>query len=77
MTFNTIILPWNKFILLSSFLGPLPSELNAEARMKEIVSRRRLVELAKAQAKEVGVLREEVERLRMRTFPALVQVENI
>ena len=56
--------------------GPLPSEVNAEIRMREIVGRSRLVELAKAQAKEVGVLRKEVERLRMRTFPALVQVDN-
>ncbi len=45
--------------------------------MREIVNRSRLVELAKAQAKEVGVLRKEVERLRMRTFPALVQLENM
>ena len=57
--------------------GPLPSELNADHRMREIVGRSRLVELAKAQAKEVGVLRKEVERLRMKTFPALVQIENI
>lgn len=43
---------------------------------KEIVKRRRLVELAKAQSQEVAVLRAEVERLRMRTFAALVQVEH-
>lgn len=57
--------------------GALASEINAEARMKDIVSRRRLVELAKSQAQEISVLRTEVERLRMRTFPALVQVDNI
>lgn len=64
---------------LSIFLlsGALSSEINAEARMKDVVSRRRLVELAKSQAQEIGVLRTEVERLRMRTFPALVQVDNI
>jgi septal ring factor EnvC (AmiA/AmiB activator) len=45
-------------------------------RMKDIVQRRKLVDLAKAQAQEVAVLRAEVERLRMRTFPALVQVER-
>ena len=44
--------------------------------MKQVVMRRRLVELAKQQAEQVAVLRAEVERLRMRTFPALVQVEN-
>ncbi|XP_052225547.1 cilia- and flagella-associated protein 43-like isoform X5 [Dreissena polymorpha] len=48
----------------------------AEKRYQEIVQRRKLVDLAKAQAQEVAVLRAEVERLRMRTFPALVQVEH-
>jgi len=47
-----------------------------EKRYQEIVQRRKLVDLAKAQANEVAVLRAEVERLRMRTFPALVQVER-
>ena len=47
-----------------------------EARYRDIVQRRKLVDLAKAQAQEVAVLRAEVERLRMRTFPALVQVEH-
>ena len=57
-------------------------EENAARRKKEdarvmrgIVERRRLVEIAKEKAQEVAVLRMEVERLRMRTFPALVQVE--
>lgn len=54
----------------------LPSEAEAEARMKQVITRRRLVELAKQQAEQVTVLRAEVEKLRMRTFPALVQVEN-
>ncbi len=48
----------------------------AELRMKDIVQRRRLVELAKTQAREVALLRAEVERLRMRTFPALVQAQS-
>ena len=52
------------------------SDAGREKRYKEIVQRRKLVELAKAQAQEVAVLRAEVERLRMRTFPALVQVEH-
>ena len=45
----------------------------AEKRYRQILQRQKLVDLAKAQAKEVAVLRAEVERLRMRTFPALVQ----
>ncbi|CAH1259174.1 CFAP43 [Branchiostoma lanceolatum] len=52
------------------------SDAAAEKRMADIVQRRKLVDLAKAQAQEVAVLRAEVERLRMRTFPALVQVEH-
>lgn len=51
-------------------------ESSREKRYQEIVQRRKLVDLAKAQANEVAVLRAEVERLRMRTFPALVQVER-
>jgi cilia- and flagella-associated protein 43 len=42
-------------------------------RYQEILQRQKLVDIAKSQAKEVAVLRAEVERLRMRTFPALVQ----
>lgn len=52
------------------------NETGAEKRMQNIVQRRKLVDLAKAQAQEIAVLRAEVERLRMRTFPALVQVEH-
>jgi hypothetical protein len=44
--------------------------------MRDIRSRRRLVDLAKTQAQEIAVLRAEVERLRMRTFPALVKMER-
>ena len=44
-----------------------------DQRMKDIVARRKLVDLAKSQSQEVAVLRAEVERLRMKTFPALVQ----
>lgn len=47
-----------------------------EERVRQVVRRRRLVDLAKAQAQEVAYLRAEVERLRMKTFPALVQIEH-
>jgi len=40
------------------------------------VQRRRMVDVAKAQSQEVAMLRAEVERLRMRTFAALVQVDH-
>jgi len=52
------------------------SDAGQDQRYREIIQRRKLVDLAKAQAQEVAVLRAEVERLRMRTFPALVQVEH-
>lgn len=52
------------------------SHANQRERMQQVVRRRRLVDLAKAQAQEVAYLRAEVERLRMKTFPALVQIEH-
>ena len=75
-----ILLPYLLFIhmhhtLHTSILGTLPSETNREQRMQDIVTRRRLVELVKSQAQEISVLQAEVEKLRMRTFPALVQVD--
>lgn len=44
--------------------------------MRNILVRKKLVQAAKAQAQEIAILRAEVERLRMRTFPALVQAGN-
>ena len=49
--------------------------IGTNKRMKIIAQRRRLVDMAKAQAQEIAVLRAEVERLRMKTFPALVQLD--
>ena len=58
------------------YTGVPPAEANAEAKMQDIVLRRRLVETAKAQSQEISQLRAELERLRMRTFPALVQADS-
>ena len=52
------------------------SQADQKERIRQVVRRRRLVDLAKAQAQEVAYLRAEVERLRMKTFPALVQIEH-
>jgi hypothetical protein len=41
-----------------------------QERVKKLASRRKLLDMAKAQGDEINVLREELERLRMRTFPA-------
>ena len=43
--------------------------------MQEIVARRKLVDTIKLQDEEYSVLKMEVEKLRMKTFPALVQVD--
>ncbi|XP_043911887.1 cilia- and flagella-associated protein 43 [Protopterus annectens] len=51
-------------------------EANTEQRYQDIIQRRKLVDLAKSQAQEVAVLRAEVERLRMKTFPALIHKEK-
>ncbi|XP_056430962.1 cilia- and flagella-associated protein 43 isoform X2 [Hyla sarda] len=51
------------------------SEKNARDRYIDIVQRRKLVDLVKAQAQEITMLRTELDRLRMKTFPALVQME--
>ena len=44
-----------------------------DKRLQAITARRELVDLTKRQAEEVVVIREEVERLRLRTFPSFPQ----
>jgi len=56
--------------------GVSQAEAGAKERMYDILVRKKLVQMAKAQAQEIAILRAEVERLRMRTFPALVQAGN-
>uniref|UniRef100_A0A8C6XW02 Cilia- and flagella-associated protein 43 n=1 Tax=Naja naja TaxID=35670 RepID=A0A8C6XW02_NAJNA len=48
----------------------------AKEHYEDIVQRQQLVDLAKAQAQELAVLQAEVERLRMRTFPAFFDVQQ-
>lgn len=66
-----ILVFWGFFFILDES----QAQANREARLKNIVARRQLVDLARRQLNEVTVLRTELERLRMRTFPALVQVD--
>lgn len=47
--------------------------MGKEQRYRRITQRQKLVDLAKAQAHEIAMLRTELERLRMRSFPALVR----
>ena len=49
---------------------------NTDSRMKELAAKRHLVDIAKAQAEEIEFLREELDRLRQRTFPSFVRVQK-
>nr|XP_060624330.1 cilia- and flagella-associated protein 43 [Anolis sagrei ordinatus] len=49
----------------------------AKERYEDIVHRQQLVDLARAQAQELSALQNEVERLRMRTFPAFFDVQEL
>lgn len=42
----------------------------ASKRMKGIVNRRKLIDLARAQTDEIDFLRQELDRIRQRTFPS-------
>ena len=46
------------------------------ARMKSLVTRRKLVDLARAQTEEVEFLRSELDRLRQRTFPSFAKAKD-
>ena len=64
---------WNSTYI--SIIGVPLSEANREQRMNDIVTRKQLVETIKLQDNQISVLRNELERLRMRAFPALVQID--
>ena len=44
--------------------------------MRDIARRRKLQEISRAQQNEIAVLRNELERLRKKTFPALVKLNK-
>ena len=46
------------------------------ARMKAIVTRRKLLDLARAQTDEIEFLRQELDRLRQKTFPSFATRRN-
>uniref|UniRef100_A0A8C2Z7E0 Uncharacterized protein n=1 Tax=Cyclopterus lumpus TaxID=8103 RepID=A0A8C2Z7E0_CYCLU len=62
-----------------AFINPLYSEKNqaakTEERYQEILQRKNLEDLARAQGDELAFLWAEVERLRMRNFPSLDQLK--
>lgn len=72
-----------KFLLTISILiflfcpgSELLNHKVAKEHYEDIVQRQQLVDLAKAQAQELSILQAEVERLRMKTFPAFFDVQE-
>jgi hypothetical protein len=49
----------------------------AKKRMRSIVTRRKLIDLARAQTDEIDFLRQELDRLRQRTFPSFAHNSQI
>ncbi len=45
----------------------------ASKKMKAITSRRQLIDTARAQAEEIDYLRQELDKLRQKTFPSFVR----
>jgi hypothetical protein len=45
----------------------------AMKRMKKVVTRRRLVDMSTLQSQELGYLRQELEKMRDKTFPSFVK----
>jgi hypothetical protein len=45
----------------------------AATKMKKVVSRRHLVDTARSQAEEIDFLRQELDKMRQRTFPSFIR----
>lgn len=50
--------------------GEVNPAAKAQQRMKRVTMRRRLIDLARVQTEEIDYLRQELDRLRQRTFPS-------
>jgi hypothetical protein len=46
---------------------------SAQLKMKKVIAKRQLVDTARAQAEEIDFLRQELDRMRQRTFPSFVR----
>ena len=56
--------------------GGVDPNAASRARMKAVVTRRKLLDLARAQTDEIEFLRQELDRLRQRTFPSFATRRN-
>jgi len=50
--------------------GEMSAQQKAQKRMKRVTMRRRLIDLGRVQTEEIDFLRQELDRLRQRTFPS-------
>ena len=57
--------------------GVVDSSARAGIKMKRVTMRRKLIDLARAQTDEVEFLRQELDRLRKKTFPSFAQAAEI
>ena len=57
--------------------GPPPRNPKEAAKMNMMVTHRKLLDLAKAQTREIELMREELVRLRARTFPSFAQLSGV
>ncbi|CAM9705114.1 unnamed protein product [Chrysoparadoxa australica] len=62
---------------LGATAGEVTPQAQATMSMKRITMRRRLTELARSQASEVEALKEELDRLRQRTFPSFAHAAQL
>ena len=56
---------------------PPPRNAKEVAKMNMMVTHRKLLDLAKAQTREIELMREELVRLRARTFPSFAQLSGV
>jgi hypothetical protein len=54
-------------------LGATASTMRANSKMKKVVTRRKLVDTARIQAEEIDYLKQELDKLRQKTFPSFVR----
>ena len=52
------------------------ASLKATSKMKKVVTRRRLVDTARVQAEEIDYLKQELDKLRQKTFPSFVRATH-
>lgn len=56
--------------------GLSTSSLKATSKMKKVVARRKLVDTARVQAEEIDYLKQELDKLRQKTFPSFVRATH-